>query len=191
MDIIENLTDVSLWALDETGKHLESNNYYTWSPIGQPMVIERNGCRKGANIIGATEILNHSNFIYQAYSKEDTTICSIHVIEFLKQLLDYDTSRGIRKTLIILDNAGFHKSFEVKKFARENEDRLVLILQPKYSPQLNPQENMWNWLKTFLASSSAYSSVDELLTAIKKFQTYVNAHKAEVKQRVYGRYYYK
>jgi transposase len=194
LDIIENLPDVSLWALDEAGKRLESDNYYSWSPIGQPTVIERNGSKKGINIIGATEITEHFHFIYDEYIKDENSdgiICSSNVIQFLVKLLDYDSQRGIKKTFVILDNARFHTSEEVKKFARDNENKLILLFQPVYSPELNPQENIWNWMKRFKSGSTAYRSVEDLANRIKDFHYYLVEHIDEVRGSVSARLYYK
>lgn len=44
--------------------------------------------------------------------------------------------------MIILDNASIHTAYEVKEFAKAHVSDLVLIHQPPYSPELNPQENM-------------------------------------------------
>ena len=122
LDVIEPVGDISLWAMDETGKRLESNNSYSWSVIGKPTVIERNGSHKGLNIIGATEILKHYGFVYQAYSKDDGSITSMHIVKYLKHLMSYDKSRGIHKTMVILDNAKIHTAYDVKLFAKDHKD---------------------------------------------------------------------
>lgn len=194
LDIFEKLPDASLWALDESAKRLESDNFYSWGPKGQYRHIERNGVKKGVNIIGATEIMNEYRFLYDTYEKgtEDSqNITSKEVIDFLKKLLQFDKARGIQKTFIILDNAGFHRSQEVRGFAKENRDSLFLILQPKYSPQLNPQENMWKWMKSYLAQIQAYGSILEIKEHIDKFAVYANANPELIEQRVGARHYYK
>jgi transposase len=191
LDIIEHLSDTSLWALDETGKRLEPNNFYGWSPIGKPREIEHNGSHDGLNIIGATEILEHNEFVYEEYPIYETTICSSHVIEYLKKLLEYDRERGVNLTFVILDNAGMHKSKEVKAFARENQDKLALIFQPPYSPKLNPQENIWNWMKKFVSGDLAYKSNLELSNSIKNFKKYLSENHEKVFQMVHARNYYK
>lgn len=189
--LLEKLDDVSLWAMDETNMRLEPNNFYGWSPIGAPHIIEHNGSHKGLNIIGATEILNHNHFVYDAYSNEETTICSSHIITYLNKLLEYDKARGINVTFVVLDNAGCHKSKEVRAFAMENKNKLVLIYQPPYSPQLNPQENVWNMMKKFLNSSFSYKSTEELLNYLLIFQQYTKENICKVNQLVYAHKYYK
>lgn len=191
LDIIEPIEDISLWALDETGKRLESNNFYSWGPKGQPTVIERNGCHKGVNIIGATEVMRHFGFFYKAYSKDDGTMTAAHVVEYLNSLILYDRRRGISKTMVILDNAGIHTAQEVKDFAKAHTNDLVLIHQPPYSPELNPQENMWNWLKSFISQASAMKNVQELMERIKKFDAYIVTVPEKVKNWLYARNFYK
>jgi transposase len=200
LDIFEHLPDVSLWALDETGKRLESSNYYSWSLIGAPKVIEHNASHEGLNIIGATEIVNHMKFIYDSYPVRakkypddvvDNSIRGEHIIKFLKKVIEYDRQRGITKTFIILDNARIHTAKSVKEFIKQYDKELFLIFQPKYSPQLNPQENIWNWLKTFLSCANAYKSIDELNSNLANFKDYLSNNISKVKQRVYARLYYK
>lgn len=191
LDIIEQVGDISLWALDETGKRLESNNQYFWSPKGESTIVERNGSHKGINIIGATEVMNHFAFVYDSYSKDEGALASRHIIKYMEHLLNYDKSRGITKTMIILDNAKTHTSAEVKEFAIAHENDLVLIHQPPYSPELNPQENMWNWLKRNISEASAAKSVKELLDRTDNFGAYIATVPDKVKSWLYARNFYK
>lgn len=184
LDIIENLGDTSLWVLDETGKRLESNNHRSWSPIGLPTVIERNGSHKGINMIGATETTKHFHFLYHTYSKEDGSITATHIIKFLEDILQYDKSRGIGITFIQWDNAGIHTAKQVKKFAKAHENELVILHQPPYSPELNAQEELWHWLKDFISKASAMKNVTELMKKIQEFKTYILAHPDKFKKRM-------
>lgn len=191
LDIIEPIEDISLWAMDETGKRLESNNFYSWSPKGKPTIIERNGSHKGLNIIGAIEILQHFDFVYTEYSKDDGTLTSEHIIHYFEKLLQYDKSRGISKTMVIMDNARIHTSEEMKKFAIAHEKDLVLLQLPPYSPELNPQENMWNWLKSFISKASAAKNEQELKDSVGIFKAYVHVNPEKVKKWLYARNFYK
>lgn len=194
LDIIEHIGDASLWALDETGKQLESNNFYNWGPKGQYKNIEHNGSKKGLNIIGATEINTHFKFLYDEYEKgtEDSVkLSSQQVISFIDKLVEYDTNRGANITFVILDNARIHRSHEVRKHIKKYEKRLFLIYQPTYSPQLNPQENMWNWMKKYLAGSKAFATIQALSEKVADFQKLVSENIDMVKQRVHAKNYYK
>jgi len=61
---------------------------------------------------------------------------------------------------MIWDGAGFHTSKQLQVPAN------VTILQlPPYSPELNPIENLWHYLKSHFWSNRAYADYDELETA--------------------------
>ena len=47
---------------------------------------------------------------------------------------------------LVVDNASWHKSKELQPFLESNK-RLNLIYLPPYSPDLNPIEKLWYWLK--------------------------------------------
>ena len=44
-----------------------------------------------------------------------------------------------------MDNASFHSKKHLKGIAEKH--KIELIFLPPYSPELNPIEHFWNWLK--------------------------------------------
>ena len=70
-------------------------------------------------------------------------------------------------TVIVMDNASFHSKKRLL-FAAQNAGYRLLFLPP-YSPELNPIENFWAWLKRFLRKilPSGPSFDDALSTAFQ------------------------
>jgi transposase len=64
-------------------------------------------------------------------------------ITFLDRLI-YGASKPI---FLILDGHPVHKSKKVKEFVANTKGKLRLFILPPYSPHLNPDEWVWNWLK--------------------------------------------
>lgn len=176
-----------MYVQDESKVRVESNNYRSWSPIGQPPTIERNGTRKGVNIIGATEISTNYDSVVNVYSS-DKRITSIEIIKFLKDLLEVNKDK---KVFMIWDNARIHTSKAVEEFINQHEDKLFILNLPPYSPMLNPQENVWNKLKSYIYEYKARSSVDEIINFISDYFYQANYNKAETKSLVNARSYYK
>jgi putative transposase len=58
--------------------------------------------------------------------------------------------------IIPLDNASFHTAKKLKI-----PDNIVLFFQPVYSPELNPIERVWQWIKEQL-SWKIFSNLDAL-----------------------------
>lgn len=77
---------------------------------------------------------------------------------FLKQI-----SRQLPEDIhavLIWDQAGFHKANEL--FVPEN---ISIIELPAYSPELNPVENLWQYLRSHYWSNRSYDGYDDLLEA--------------------------
>jgi transposase len=62
--------------------------------------------------------------------------------------------------VLILDRAGWHKSK-----ALVVPDNVTCLLLPAYSPELNPVENLWHYLRSHYLSNRAYRDYDHLLEA--------------------------
>ena len=74
---------------------------------------------------------------------------------FLEQM-----SRGLPAgvhAVLIWDGAGFHTSGDL-----EVPSNISVILLPPYSPELNPVENLWHYLRAHHWSNRAYQDYDEL-----------------------------
>jgi transposase len=67
-------------------------------------------------------------------------------VEYLKRLI-----HGRRKPVfLIVDGHPTHKSVMVRKFVESVAARLRLFFLPPYSPELNPDELVWNDLKNHI-----------------------------------------
>ena len=62
--------------------------------------------------------------------------------------------------VMIWDQAGFHTSHQMKL-----PDNITLLPLPPYSPELNPIENLWHYLRSHYWSNQAYDDYDALCVA--------------------------
>lgn len=60
--------------------------------------------------------------------------------------------------VLVLDNAGWHVAKALKIPAN-----LTLLALPPYSPELNPAERLWQWLKSHYLSNRVYAGYDDLV----------------------------
>jgi len=61
---------------------------------------------------------------------------------------------------VVLDRAGWHVAGALQVPAS-----VTLVLLPPKSPQLNPVENLWHYLRSHYLSNRAYADYDDLLDA--------------------------
>jgi len=171
---VGNSSEISIYAMDETYVRLESQNRRSWSLKGVSPILERNNPHIGVNIVGASKI--HGTFeTYADVYDSKHSITNQEVRDFLDYLLTQDKSK---KIYIIMDNARSHNCEKMSKYAENNRDRLVFINLPAYSPDLNPQENLWNLLKNTLFSNRARSDISELFEDIKNIYEKLNENKS-------------
>lgn len=159
---VEKSSRSVLYAINETGLRTESDIRRMWSPVGASPCLESNNSHKGLNLIVATEFTKSFNSIIDAHSAE-YGIKSEEIIHFLKRLLDTNKNKNV---YVLLDNAKFHVSNLIQKFANKHKCRLFLINTTRYSHQLNPHENIWNKSKNSIFSTSAHSSIDDLFESV-------------------------
>lgn len=62
--------------------------------------------------------------------------------------------------VLIMDQAGWHKSRDLKL-----PEGITVLLLPPYSPELNPTENLWHYLRSHYLSNRSYADYDALLAA--------------------------
>lgn len=126
---------------DEASVRTDYHAGTTWAPVGRTPVVRDSGDRKAVKMISAISQQGLLRFQVREGSMNAATF-----IEFLKSLLK---SVDSNKIFLIVDGSPIHKAKKVKDFLAKDDikDRLELFLLPGYSPELNPDEWVWNNVK--------------------------------------------
>ena len=133
-----------------------------WSLKGQQPEISTYGGRKRQHLIGAVEPLEGN--LHVAFSEMLKASQFQHYLEGL--LARYPAPK---KLIMVLDNARAHHSKELKPFLDANKDRLELVFLPPYSPDLNPMEWFWKFLRKMVTHNSFFPTFKDFLRALIKF----------------------
>jgi transposase len=64
--------------------------------------------------------------------------------------------------VLVVDNAGWHSAKNLRI-----PQKSTLFYLPAYSPELNPVERLWSYLKSHFLSNRAYSDYDDLFSACR------------------------
>jgi transposase len=126
---------------DEASVRTDHHSGTTWAPVGHTPVVRDSGDRKAVKMISAISPQGLLRFQVREGSMNADSF-----IEFLKSLLKSVESN---KIFLIVDGSSIHKAKKVKAFlAKEDiKGRLELFILPGYSPELNPDEWVWNNVK--------------------------------------------
>lgn len=123
---------------DESGMQSRPNVRKTWSIRGKRPVMKVREKRDRISISSAVTVDGDLYFMLKEESmNEDDTI------SFLEQLL----SEIPGFLYIFWDNIMIHRSKKVKAFLFQHNDRMITRRIPAYTPEMNPDEFVWNVLK--------------------------------------------
>lgn len=127
-----------IWFEDEAGIDLRERSGGTWGASGHPPKVAVTGQRGRYNVLSAVSSQGHLD-----YWITDRNITAIMFVFFLKKLIT-DRQRPI---FLIIDRASYHKSWLVRKFIWRHRKNIRLFYLPSYSPEINPDEHVWEEIK--------------------------------------------
>ena len=147
-----------------------------WSLKGQQPVVYTPGGRKRQHLIGTVDPLDGRVIV--AFSEG---LKSVQFQQYLEGLLSrYPPDK---KLLLVLDNARAHHAKALTPFLEANEHRLELIFLPPYSPDMNPMEWFWKFLRKKVTHNTFFSTFKEFQRAIFKFIRKYKYTSTEIKTR--------
>ena len=83
-----------------------------------------------------------------------------------------------RNLYMVLDNAGYNKSYQVQDLEEELGIRIMYL--PPYSPNLNPIERLWKFMKKKVMANTYYPDVKTFQQELMLFLRGIRKHKQEL-----------
>lgn len=152
-----------LYFQDESNVSLTAFLGKTWAPCGETPKAKVTGKRAG--IAAHSAISRNGHLLFRLLEKR---IASQEVIDFLHQMLNHHPGRHL---IVVMDQAPPHTSKKTKAWIA-GQPRLHVFHLPKYSPDWNPDEKVWNHLKhQELASHQAKTKAELKELTRRKLQS--------------------
>jgi transposase len=142
-----------VWFGDEAGVRSDAHAGTTWGIRGRTPVVSSTGARFGLNLISA--VSRQGGFGFWGGGGR---VNAKAFIAFLRRLLV-----GARRAVfLIVDSHPAHKAAETRRFVQSTAGRLSLFYLPPYSPELNPDEHVWNDLKNNAIGRKQITGPDQM-----------------------------
>jgi transposase len=137
---IQQLDKDIIYYLDEAGIEERAIKGYGWAKKGTRIIAKITGNRKKAKRISIISVMNKNRLIAPLFYEGtlDKAMFEQYMIDFLLQRIPPGS-------IIVLDNASIHNSLLIQSKFKEKDCSLLYL--PKYSPELNPIEHAWSWIK--------------------------------------------
>jgi transposase len=148
---------IQLWCEDEVHFQRHSSLMRMWAPKGQQPRVISPSVRHKVGFFGALNLKTG-----QLVTQETSTFSAQTFGAFIRYLLR--STQG--QIYLILDNARWHRSKELKEFFETNRQRLEFIYLPPYSPELNPIERVWRITRRKVTHNRYFPSIEDLRLAL-------------------------
>lgn len=133
---------------------------YGWIRKGLRKEICSNTGRQRLNISGALDLMER-----KLHFQEDVILNAAATIAFMKKIENaYPTKRKIH---LFFDNARYYKNKAVINHLKMSKIQAHFL--PPYSPNLNPIERLWKWMKERVLYNTYYQEFDDFKQAIYGF----------------------
>lgn len=154
--------DVELWYQDEVHFQQATTVTQMWAPIGQQPNVLSAPTREKIGFIGAVnpqtgELYTNPEEVFNTESME----------RFLRDFLKDQPANG-KKIVMVMDNAPWHKVAPLR-FEKEFPDRFAVLFLPAYSPDLNPIERVWRWIRRKCTHNRYFKTIQDLLDLLTDF----------------------
>lgn len=138
---------------DEAGVRSDAHSGTTWAPKGKTPIVSTTGARFGMNLISAVSRTGQMHFAV-VEGKVNAEV----FIEFLKRLIH----NRRKPVFLIVDGHPTHKAVIVRKYVETVANKLSLFFLPPYSPELNPDELVWNDLKNHILGRKVITGPEQM-----------------------------
>lgn len=146
---------------------------YGWIEKGARFEVKTNsGWHKRVNICGALDVESLDVITRTYHTINAQSICNL--LRTVRQ-----KNEGEKLLYFVLDGAGYNRAQEVRALARELKIRLMYL--PPYSPNLNPIERLWKFMKKQVTANCYFEKFEDFKDSLINFFRGLRHHHIELR----------
>ena len=153
---------------DEASFRQSPTLHQTWAPRHSQPQIPTRGERNTQKILGAVALAS-GHFVYRHQTEYFNTET---YGAFLEEVLLPKIYRRGHRVFLIQDNASYHKHPDMQAWYQTQSKRLVVYPLPKYSPEFNAVERIWQFTRKEATHNRYFATVQALCASL--FSTFAD-----------------
>ena len=162
-------TPIEIWFQDEARVGQQGTHAYIWAPIGSRPLMVRDNRHDSAYIFGAI-CPQRGVGAAMITPSANTEMMNLHLAEISTQVAEGAIA------VLTCDGAGWHQLGG----ALVVPNNIILLHLPPYSPELNPMENVWDYLRQNKLCALVWDSYDDIVQACKTAWNWLIADPAQI-----------
>ena len=147
---------IEIWFQDEARVGQKGSLEYVWGPIGSRPPMVRDNRHDSVYLFGA---ICHNRKVGAAIIMP--TVNTEAMVEHLKEI-STQVAPGAH-AVVVCDGAGWHQRGKRLRVPCN----ITLLPLPPYSPELNPMENIWDYLRGNKLSSRVWDTYEQIVDACR------------------------
>jgi len=172
--------EVDMLYVDESHFHQDMDLGYTWAPTGQPAWRKSISLSARINWYGAYDFTSGQALIWH-----EGQCNGQNTAKFLQRIADWKGPTQ-RRLLIIWDGASWHRCQKVQTQAKKLGIELCQL--PAYSPDLNPIEQLWHWMREEVTQNFCHHTLHDLFVACQAFIARINLDPLAMIKRLWPKF---
>ena len=151
---------------DEISLSLMATVSYKWAERGQqPLIACIQRKRQRQTIFGSVDYESGQLVISRA-DKGNAKTFQKHLQKVLRTYKESNV-----KIIIVADNVRYHHAKIITAFLERNKQKIEIVFLPPYSPDLNPIERVWWYMRKRVTHNQYFHSFDERIRAFWIFMS--------------------
>ena len=147
---------VEIWWQDEARVGQQGTHAYVWAPVGARPLMVRDNRHDSAYIFGAI-CPQRGAGAAMITPAANTEMMNLHLAEISTQVAPGAVA------VLLCDRAGWHQPGADLQVP----DNIRLLHLPPYSPELNPMENVWDYLRQNKLCATVWGSYADIVEACR------------------------
>jgi transposase len=170
-------TGAKIFFVDEAHFRADVERRALWVLRGQPALVDSTSPK-----------LEEKATYYSAVCLESGEVEHMAVVGNTKAQTSVDFLQLLRAKhpgplVVVWDNGPAHHGPEIRDYLTTPALQLRLVALPGYSPDFNPDEAIWEWVRAEVTANTCFGTADKVRQAVDAFFEGLGVRVAEVRQR--------
>ena len=166
-----------IYFVDEAHFRADVELRTKWVLRGEPALVDSTSPRLGEKVTYYSAVCLETGEVEAMIVLGNTTAATS--VTFLQQLRE----QHVERLIVIWDNAPVHHGPEMREYLTTPDLKLRLVALPGYSPDFNPDEAIWDWVREDVTANFCFGTTAKVREKVDAFFASLADRTAEVKQR--------
>ncbi|GAC1432876.1 MAG: hypothetical protein NVSMB62_29400 [Acidobacteriaceae bacterium] len=166
-----------IFFVDEAHFRADGDLHGLWTLKGEPALVDSSSPKYGEKASFYSAVCLETGEVLAAELIGNS--CAITSAKFLAGMRQFYAG----PLIIIWDNGPAHRGEAIRAYLRTPEVDLRLVALPPYSPDFNPDEAIWKWIREEVTANTCFGTGTKVAAAVLEFFEAVDARAQEVQQR--------